>query len=84
MKYILLPTVSLLFSLSCFCTRISYATDDKNLMPQFHQNLTQSNKKRWFREVIITANKEKKPVSALRSGLNQWIHHKAFKLLVLK
>jgi hypothetical protein len=38
-------------------------------MPKFHQNLTQSKQKKVLREVIITANKEKKPVSALRSGL---------------
>jgi iron complex outermembrane receptor protein len=61
MKYILLPTVSLLFSLSCFCTRISYLTDDKNFDAAISSEFDTIKKKGGvLREVIITANKEKK------------------------
>ncbi|MFV8352654.1 TonB-dependent siderophore receptor [Flavobacterium sp. XS2P14] len=71
MKYILLPTVSLLFSLSCFAQESATATDDKNFDAEISSEFdTIKNKKGGvLREVIITANKEKKPVSALRSGL---------------
>nr|WP_309755870.1 TonB-dependent siderophore receptor [Flavobacterium sp.] len=72
MKYIfLLPTVSLLFSLSCFAQESATATDDKNFDAAISSEFdTIKNKKGGvLREVIITANKEKKPVSALRSGL---------------
>ena len=71
MKYILLPTVSLLFSLSCFAQESATPTDDKNFDAEISSEFdTIKNKKGGvLREVIITANKEKKPVSALRSGL---------------
>ena len=71
MKYILLPTVSLLFSFSCFAQESVSATDDKNFDTAISSEFdTIKNKKGGvLREVIITANKEKKPVSALRSGL---------------
>ncbi|MFV8363470.1 TonB-dependent siderophore receptor [Flavobacterium sp. ZT3P35] len=71
MKYILLPTVSLLFSLSSFAQESASATDDKNFDAEISSEFdTIKNKKGGvLREVIITANKEKKPVSALRSGL---------------
>ncbi len=71
MKYILLPTLSLLFSLSCFAQESVNATDDKNFDDTISSEFdTIKNKKGGvLREVIITTNKEKKPISALRSGL---------------
>ncbi|MFV8356007.1 TonB-dependent siderophore receptor [Flavobacterium sp. XS1P32] len=71
MKYILLPTLSLFFSLSCFAQESANANDDKNFDTTMSSEFdTIKNKKGGvLREVIITANKEKKPVSALRSGL---------------
>ena len=71
MKYILLPTLSLFFSLSCFAQESLNATADKNFDTAISSEVdTIKNKKGGvLREVIVTANKEKKPVSALRSGL---------------
>ena len=71
MKYILLPALSLLFSLSCLAQESANAADDKNFYTTTSSELdTIKNKKGGIlREVIITTNKEKKPVSALRSGL---------------
>ncbi len=71
MKYILLPTLSLLFSLSFFAQESANATPDKKFDATISSEFdTIKNKKGGvLREVIITANKEKKPISALRSGL---------------
>ena len=71
MKYIFLPTLTLLFSLSCFAQESVNASDDKNFDDPF-ESITDTikNKKGGIlKEVIVTANKEKKVVSALRSGL---------------
>ena len=71
MKYIFLPTLTLLFSLSCFAQESVDASDDKNFDDPF-ESITDTikNKKGGIlKEVIVTANKEKKVVSALRSGL---------------
>ena len=71
MKYIFLPTLTLLFSLTCLAQESANATDDKNFEDHF-ESITDTikNKKGGvLKEVVITANKEKKPVSALRSGL---------------
>ena len=71
MKYIFLPTLTLLFSLSCFAQESQNASDDKNFDDPF-ESITDTikNKKGGIlKEVIVTANKEKKVVSALRSGL---------------
>ena len=71
MKYIFLPTLTLLFSLSCFAQESLNASDDKNFDDPF-ESITDTikNKKGGIlKEVIVTANKEKKVVSALRSGL---------------
>ncbi len=71
MKYILLPTLSLFFSLTCFAQESVNATADKNFDTAISSEVdTIKNKKGGvLREVIVTANKEKKPVSVLRSGL---------------
>lgn len=71
MKYILLPTLTLLFSLSCLAQQSTNASDNtifgETTTSEFD---TIKNKKGGIlKEVIITSNKEKKPVSALRSGL---------------
>ncbi|CAM4138599.1 TonB-dependent siderophore receptor [Flavobacterium sinopsychrotolerans] len=71
MKYIFLPTLTLLFSLSCLAQESLNASDDKNFEDPFGSITdTIKNKKGGvLKEVVITANKEKKAVSALRSGL---------------
>lgn len=71
MKYIFLPTLTLLFSLSCLAQKSLNASDDKNFEDPFGSITdTIKNKKGGvLKEVVITANKEKKAVSALRSGL---------------
>lgn len=71
MKYIFLPTLTLLFSLTCLAQESVNASDDKNYEDPF-ESITDTikNKKGGvLKEVVITANKEKKAVSALRSGL---------------
>jgi iron complex outermembrane receptor protein len=71
MKYILLPTLTLLFSLTSFAQESVNASDNKNSNDPF-ESITDTikNKKGGvLKEVIVTSNKEKKPVSALRSGL---------------
>ena len=71
MKYILLPALILSFSLSCFALKSANATEDKNFDAAISSEFdTIKNKKTSvIREIIIAANKKKKPVSALRSGL---------------
>ena len=71
MKYIFLPTLTFLFSLSCLAQESLNASDDKNFEDPFGSITdTIKNKKGGvLKEVVITANKEKKAVSALRSGL---------------
>ena len=71
MKYIFLPTLTLLFSLSCLAQESLNVSDDKNFEDPFGSTTdTIKNKKGGvLKEVVITANKEKKAVSALRSGL---------------
>ena len=71
MKYIFLPALTLLFSLTCLAQESVNTSDDKNFEDPF-ESITDTikNKKGGvLKEVIITSNKEKKPVSALRSGL---------------
>ena len=71
MKYIFLPTLTLLFSLSCFAQESANASETKNYNETTSSEVdTIKNKKGGLlKEVIITVNKDKKPVSALRSGL---------------
>ncbi|MDD2673796.1 MAG: TonB-dependent siderophore receptor [Flavobacterium sp.] len=71
MKYIFLPTLTLLFSLTCLAQESVNASDNKNFEDPF-ESITDTikNKKGGvLKEVIVTSNKEKKAVSALRSGL---------------
>ncbi|SHG36682.1 iron complex outermembrane recepter protein [Flavobacterium fluvii] len=69
MKYnILLPTLILLFSLSAFAQETASASD--NLEGFYSDSDTIKNKKREvLKEVVVTTNKQPKPVTALRSGL---------------
>ena len=71
MKYILFPTLTLLFSLSVFAQETANVSDDSKYDETTTSPFdTVKNKKgQVLKEVIVTANKEKKPVSALRSGL---------------
>lgn len=71
MKYILLPTLTLLFSLSCFAQESASASDDKdyNQTTASESDTIKNKKGGILKEVIITQNQQKKPVSALRSGL---------------
>ncbi|MFV8326828.1 TonB-dependent siderophore receptor [Flavobacterium sp. ZS1P14] len=71
MKYILLPTLTLLFSLSCLAQESANASDDKNYDETTSSGFDTIKNKRGgaLKEVIITVNKEKKPITALRSGL---------------
>jgi iron complex outermembrane receptor protein len=71
MKYILFPTLTLLFSLSVFAQETANVSDDTKYDETTTSTFdTVKNKKgQVLKEVIVTANKEKKPVSALRSGL---------------
>ncbi|MBF7090169.1 TonB-dependent siderophore receptor [Flavobacterium sp. ALJ2] len=68
MKYIILPTLSLLFSLSGFAQGRAKNIDNQDTATVITD--TVKNKKgEILNEVIITANKQNKPVSAIRSGL---------------
>lgn len=68
MKYILLPTLGLLFGLSGFAQGRANTTDNRDTATAITD--TVKNKKgEVLNEVIITANKQNKPVSAIRSGL---------------
>ncbi|HEX9151608.1 MAG TPA: TonB-dependent receptor, partial [Flavobacterium sp.] len=71
MKYILLPTLTLLFSLSCLAQESANASYDKNYDETTSSGFDTIRNKRGgaLKEVIITVNKEKKPITALRSGL---------------
>lgn len=71
MKYILLPTLTLLFSLNSFAQEVASATESTDLFERFENDSdTIKNKKGGIlKEVVITANKPKKPVSAARSGI---------------
>ncbi|MFV5684522.1 TonB-dependent siderophore receptor [Flavobacterium sp. GB2R13] len=71
MKYILLPTLTLLFSLNSFAQEIASTTENTNTTEIFDTvSDTIKNKKGGIlKEVIITQNQQKKPVTALRSGL---------------
>lgn len=68
MKYILLPTLGLLFGLTGFAQGRTNTTENKETTTVITD--TVKNKKgEVLNEVIITANKQNKPVSAIRSGL---------------
>jgi iron complex outermembrane receptor protein len=68
MKYILLPTLGLLFGLSGFAQGRANSTDNHDTATAITD--TVKNKKgEVLNEVIITTNREPKPVTAVRSGL---------------
>lgn len=71
MKYILLPTLTLLFSLNTFAQEVASATENTAVFERFENDSdTIKNKKGGIlKEVVITSNKPKKPVSAARSGI---------------
>lgn len=71
MKYILLPTLTLLFSLNSFAQEVASATENTAVFERFENDSdTIKNKKGGIlKEVVITSNKPKKPVSAARSGI---------------
>ncbi|MDN3674119.1 TonB-dependent receptor [Flavobacterium branchiarum] len=68
MKYILLPTLSLLFGLTGFAQGRTNRTENQDTATVVTD--TVKNKKgETLNEVVITTNKEPKPVTAVRSGL---------------
>lgn len=71
MKYILLPTLTLLFSLNSFAQEIASAAENTAVFERFENDSdTIKNKKGGIlKEVVVTGNKQPKPVTALRSGL---------------
>ncbi|MBG6111263.1 iron complex outermembrane receptor protein [Flavobacterium sp. CG_9.10] len=71
MKYILFPTLTLLFCLSTQAQETANASENSNIIENIDTvSDTVKNKKGGIlKEVIITQNQQKKPVSALRSGL---------------
>lgn len=71
MKYILLPTLTLLFSLNSFAQEVASAAENTAVFERFENDSdTIKNKKGGIlKEVVITSNKPKKPVSAARSGI---------------
>ena len=71
MRYILLPTISLLFCLSSQAQETANISKINPTNEAIFTNLdTIKNKKGGtLKEVIVTSNKQPKPVTALRSGL---------------
>ena len=71
MKRILLPTLTLLCCLNGFAQEIVSTAENTNTVETFETFYdTIKNKKRvLLKEVVVTANQQPKPVTALRSGL---------------
>lgn len=71
MKNILLPTITLLFCLSGIAQETASSVEKLDDIEGFYSDSdTIKNKKREvLKEVVVTANKQPKPVTALRSGL---------------
>lgn len=71
MKYILLPSLTLLFCLSGIAQETASSVEKLDDIEGFYSDSdTIKNKKREvLKEVVVTANKQPKPVTALRSGL---------------
>lgn len=71
MKTILLPALTLLYCLNGFAQETASVTEKTNTVETFDTFYdTIKNKKRVIlKEVVITANQQPKPVTALRSGL---------------
>lgn len=71
MKYILLPSLTLLFCLSGFAQETASASEKIDHIEGFYSDsdTIKGKKREVLKEVVVTANKQPKPVTALRSGL---------------
>nr|WP_314896453.1 TonB-dependent siderophore receptor [uncultured Flavobacterium sp.] len=71
MRNILIPALTLLFSMSSFAQETASVTENTNTIEAFDTvSDTIKNKKGGIlKEIIVTQNQHKKPVSAVRSGL---------------
>lgn len=71
MKYILLPTLTLLLCLSGQAQETANASETSNTIENFDtvSDTVKNRKGGILKEVIVTQNQQKKPISALRSGL---------------
>ncbi len=71
MKYILLPSLTLLFCLSGFAQETASASEKTDYIEGFYSDsdTIKGKKREVLKEVVVTANKQPKPVTALRSGL---------------
>ena len=71
MKYILLPSLTLLFCLSGFAQETASASEKIDHIEGFYSDsdTIKGKKREVLKEVVVTGNKQPKPVTALRSGL---------------
>lgn len=71
MKYILLPSLTLLFCLSSFAQETASAIEKSENIEGFYSDsdTIKGKKREVLKEVVVTGNKQPKPVTALRSGL---------------
>lgn len=71
MKNILLPSLTLLFCLSSFAQETASATEKSDNIEGFYSDsdTIKGKKREVLKEVVVTANKQPKPLTALRSGL---------------
>jgi iron complex outermembrane recepter protein len=71
MKYILIPTIAFLFCFSSQAQEMASVTKNTNYKESAStvSDTIKNKKGEILKEVIITANQQKKPVSAIRSGL---------------
>ena len=71
MKYILLPSLTLLFCLSGFAQETASAIEKPENIEGFYSDsdTIKGKKREVLKEVVVTGNKQPKPVTALRSGL---------------
>jgi iron complex outermembrane receptor protein len=69
MKYILVPTLSLLLSLSCFAQQKTTKSADHDDTALAVTDTVKNKKGEILNEVLITGNKPKKAVEAARSGI---------------
>ena len=71
MKYILLPSLTLLFCLSGIAQETASAIEKSENIEGFYSDsdTIKGKKREVLKEVVVTGNKQPKPVTALRSGL---------------
>ena len=71
MKYILLPSLTLLFCLSGIAQETASAIEKPENIEGFYSDsdTIKGKKREVLKEVVVTGNKQPKPVTALRSGL---------------